>query len=130
MVVAFFSISQSKLPGYVLTAVVALGILTARLFDRALAAPRGRAGRVVRRGAAILAGMSVVLGAWLAMEVFAPGVLASLFHIRSADYERARAVFPPPPHHGGAGRLGPGGLLHPAGWASCSSPSWCSPSPW
>ncbi len=32
----FFSVSQSKLAGYVLTATVALGILVARFFDRAL----------------------------------------------------------------------------------------------
>lgn len=95
VVVAFFSISQSKLPGYVLTAVVALGVLTARLFALALADPRGRAARVVRHGAVVLAVMSVVLGGWLAMEVFAPGVLTGLFHIDSNDYERARAVFPP-----------------------------------
>ncbi len=130
VVVAFFSISQSKLPGYVLTAVVALGVLTARLFDRALAAPRGRAGRVVRRGAAILAGMSVVLGAWLAMEVFAPGVLTSLFHIRSADYERARAVFPPSSSPWRCWARRPWWASSPAGWASCWSPSWCSHSPW
>ncbi len=32
-VILFFSLSHSKLPGYILTAVIALGILTARLFD-------------------------------------------------------------------------------------------------
>ena len=36
VVVLFFSVSQSKLPGYILTAVVALGILTARVFAMAL----------------------------------------------------------------------------------------------
>lgn len=54
-VVIFFSLSQSKLPGYVLTAVVAFGVLLARLFSRALAAPGGRAAGVVFRGAVVLA---------------------------------------------------------------------------
>ena len=39
VVVLFFSISQSKLPGYVLTAVVALGMLTARVVDLAFEHP-------------------------------------------------------------------------------------------
>ena len=44
VVVCFYlSISQSKLPGYILTAVMALGILTARVFAMALDNGAGRA---------------------------------------------------------------------------------------
>ena len=53
--VVFFSVSQSKLPGYVLTAVVALGILVARVLDLAFEQPDGRARRLVIRGAIALA---------------------------------------------------------------------------
>ncbi len=49
VVVVFFSISQSKLPGYILSVTVACGILVARLFDVALADPAGRAARLVGR---------------------------------------------------------------------------------
>ena len=49
VVVVFFSISQSKLPGYILSVTVSSGILLARLFDAALAAPEGRAARLVGR---------------------------------------------------------------------------------
>ena len=45
VVLVFFSLSQSKLPGYILSVTVACGILLARLFDAALAARR--AGRLV-----------------------------------------------------------------------------------
>ena len=54
VVVAFFSLSSSKLPGYILTAIAALGVLTARLF---VSAWRGdaRAVRIVSRGLVALA---------------------------------------------------------------------------
>ncbi len=51
----FFSLSQSKLPGYVLTAVVALGILVARVLDLAFERPGARAHRLAVRGAWALA---------------------------------------------------------------------------
>lgn len=54
VVVAFFSVSQSKLPGYILTAVVALGVLAARVFALALANGEGRAAAIVHRGTVAL----------------------------------------------------------------------------
>jgi 4-amino-4-deoxy-L-arabinose transferase-like glycosyltransferase len=54
-VVGFFSFSQSKMPGYVLTAVVALAILSARVFANALAHSAGTAARTVWRGTIVLA---------------------------------------------------------------------------
>lgn len=54
VVVAFFSMSQSKLPGYILTAVVALGVLAARVFALALANGAGRAAAIVHRGTVAL----------------------------------------------------------------------------
>ena len=55
VVVVFFSISQSKLPGYILSVAVSSGILLARMFDAALAAPDGRAARLVGRATMIFA---------------------------------------------------------------------------
>ena len=49
VVVVFFSISRSKLPGYILSVTVSTGILMARMFDAALAAPDGRVARLVGR---------------------------------------------------------------------------------
>ena len=61
LVVVFFSASQSKLPGYILSVTVACGILIARVLDSALATPEGRAGGLVRRATAALAGLCLVV---------------------------------------------------------------------
>ncbi len=55
-VIIFFSLSKSKLPGYILTVTVACGILTARFFEHAMANPGGKAARIIGR-AAITAGI-------------------------------------------------------------------------
>jgi 4-amino-4-deoxy-L-arabinose transferase-like glycosyltransferase len=54
VVVIFFSLSKSKLPGYILTATVASGILVARFFQQAMANPGGKAARIVGRAAITL----------------------------------------------------------------------------
>ncbi|HAB15835.1 MAG TPA: dolichyl-phosphate-mannose--protein mannosyltransferase, partial [Verrucomicrobiales bacterium] len=43
--VGFFSVSQSKLPGYILSVTIPFGILTGQLLDAALRNPEGRAAR-------------------------------------------------------------------------------------
>ena len=63
LVVLFFSISQSKLPGYILSVTVACGILVARILDVALATPEGRASGLVRRATAVGAGLCLVVAA-------------------------------------------------------------------
>ncbi len=60
VVVIFFSLSKSKLPGYILTASVACGILTARLFERAMANPGGKASRIIFRAAFMMAAFSFI----------------------------------------------------------------------
>jgi 4-amino-4-deoxy-L-arabinose transferase-like glycosyltransferase len=68
VVVVFFSISQSKLPMYILTVTVGCGILLARLLDLALGTPDSRAALVVRRaalGGACLGGILVTIVAWV-----------------------------------------------------------------
>ncbi len=61
VVVIFFSLSKSKLPGYILTVTVACGILTARFFQQALANPGGKAARIAGRAAITLAVLCFVV---------------------------------------------------------------------
>ena len=64
VVIIFFSISQSKLPGYILSVTVPCGILLARLFDAALTSPESRMSRVVQRAAAagaVLCGLAAII---------------------------------------------------------------------
>jgi 4-amino-4-deoxy-L-arabinose transferase-like glycosyltransferase len=63
VVVIFFSLSQSKLPGYILSAAVACGILVARLFDRALMQPGGRPARIARHAAMAFVVVSLLVTA-------------------------------------------------------------------
>jgi 4-amino-4-deoxy-L-arabinose transferase-like glycosyltransferase len=63
VVVIFFSLSKSKLPGYILTATVASGILVARLFERAWANPGGKANRIIGRAGITMAVLCVLVGA-------------------------------------------------------------------
>ena len=55
VVVIFFSLSKSKMPGYILSATVACGILMARFFERALMNREGKAARIIGRAAITLA---------------------------------------------------------------------------
>ena len=77
VVVCFFSISQSKLPGYILTAVVALGILTARVFAMALNNSKGRAARIVWHGTMPLLLLSTIAALLLGIIAFNPELLKS-----------------------------------------------------
>ncbi len=67
VVVVFFSISRSKLPGYILSVTVANGILVARLFAAALANPTGRPARLVGRATLAFAVVCAVLAGSLAV---------------------------------------------------------------
>jgi len=77
VVVIFFSISQSKLPGYILTAVVALGVLTARVFAMALNNNTGRAVRILWHGTIPLLLLSAIAALLLAVIAFNPEILKS-----------------------------------------------------
>jgi len=63
VVVIFFSLSKSKLPGYILTVTVACGILVARFFQQAMARPDGKVARIVYRAAITLAVLCFVVAA-------------------------------------------------------------------
>jgi 4-amino-4-deoxy-L-arabinose transferase-like glycosyltransferase len=65
VVVLFFSISASKLAGYILSVTVSCGMLVARLLEAALVNPAGRSARLLSRavlgfGLALLAGAAAV----------------------------------------------------------------------
>lgn len=86
VVVGFFSISQSKLPGYILTAVVALGVLVGRLFAQAMTG-HGPCSRIARHGALALAAAALAAAAllalpWLAPEVFRKVPPKTAAHLR------------------------------------------------
>ncbi|MFZ0826408.1 MAG: glycosyltransferase family 39 protein [Verrucomicrobiia bacterium] len=69
VVVVFFSISQSKLPGYILSVTAACAFLVARLFDAALANPEGRAARIVGRTTTAFAIVCLLLAVEAAVMV-------------------------------------------------------------
>lgn len=94
-VVAFFSLSQSKLPGYVLTAVVALGVLLARLFSRALSQPDGPAAGLVFRTTLALAAVSLGTSVWLAHELRAPEGSTLAFRLLGVHYASVETFFRP-----------------------------------
>ena len=88
LVVVFFSISQSKLPGYILTVTVACGVLMARLFDAALSNPDGRAARVVRHATLAFAVLCGVLTAVVLAGAPKVAQLAGPLHISAADAQK------------------------------------------
>jgi len=61
VVVVFFSLSKSKLPGYILSTTVASGILLARVFERAITRPDGKAARIIGRAAITLTVLCLVV---------------------------------------------------------------------
>jgi len=91
----FFSLSSSKLPHYILTTVIALSALLARILAQALAAPEGKRAAGVRSGVKaigiICLGTAVVLLAFVLWR----GPLMSLFHIRGRNFERMEASMAP-----------------------------------
>ena len=80
--VIFFSLSQSKLPGYILTVAVASGVLTARLFAHALT--QCDAAKIVRRG--FLFFFALMLAALLGVLIvdLHPVIIQSI-HLKNSD---------------------------------------------
>jgi hypothetical protein len=80
VLLVFFSVSRSKRPDYILTVVVALGALIARIFEVALLERQGLARRLLVRGAGLVV---IVAGAGAAMFMLAsvhPAWLGRLSH--------------------------------------------------
>ena len=126
VVVVFFSSSQSKRPGYILPGIVALAVLTARLFDHALTSPDepGRPPDPPRQRSG-LALLSAVAAGALSVNLGGPDRLADPARLReqrvppaAARRRHSRRV---PPGHGGRGLRGPVPARRPAGPRRCSS---------
>ncbi len=92
VVTLFFSMSRSKLPGYVLTAVVALGVLVARVFVAALVDPVGRPARIIRHAAAALAVIASLAGLGALGYALIPESFRALPRIKADLVEAVRPV--------------------------------------
>ena len=95
VVVLFFSVSQSKLPGYILTAVLALGVLTARVFAEAMDDSSGKAARIVRRGTISLLLLSLIAALLFSMMAFNPELFESRFQFKHELVELFMPTFLP-----------------------------------
>ncbi len=96
VVVVFFSISRSKLPGYVLSAVVAGALLIARLVDRALADREARAARILFRALTWVA-IAAALGAAVAAasSVLGPTAWQRILGRKNREIVRLVPLFAP-----------------------------------
>jgi hypothetical protein len=94
VVVIFFSLSKSKLPHYILSAIVALSILIARVFAIALRQPKGRAAALIFRSLVFLLILSVGLVTFLAINIHDPNAHETIFKIRSREFENVALTFP------------------------------------
>jgi hypothetical protein len=92
VVTIFFSLSKSKLPHYILTALIALGILTARLFGLALRDKTGSAARVVFRSLIFLAILSVAFSAFLLFNAAHP---EAIFKNKTKELANVSLTFVP-----------------------------------
>jgi 4-amino-4-deoxy-L-arabinose transferase-like glycosyltransferase len=88
VVVIFFSLSQSKLPNYILSVTVSSGILIARLFDTALLFPEGRPARVTRRGTLGFVILCLLLAAGLIVGMSRMQLLAKPLRVAAIDAEQ------------------------------------------
>jgi len=88
VVVVLFSSSQSKRPGYILPAAVALAALAARLLDHALSESDGLAARLVLRGTLGVAILSAVAAAALSLNLVRPNSLQILLNFESNEFGR------------------------------------------
>jgi 4-amino-4-deoxy-L-arabinose transferase-like glycosyltransferase len=82
VVVLFFSVSQSKLPGYILTGVMALGVLTARIFALALQNTTGREAKIVWHATIPLLLLSILAAVLLVIIAFNPELLKSRLSLK------------------------------------------------
>jgi 4-amino-4-deoxy-L-arabinose transferase-like glycosyltransferase len=96
VVVIFFSLSKSKLPGYILTVTVACGILTARFFERAMTNPDGKAARIIYRAAITLAVLCVAVAIAAMILSTRMGSLAKPLGLSTADAEELGRHFVTP----------------------------------
>jgi len=85
VVVVFFSLSQSKLPGYILSVSVACGILVARLLEAALTVPEGKPARILVRGTTVFALLCLLAAMVSVLGVSQAHLLAKPLRIDAVD---------------------------------------------
>ena len=85
VVVLFFSVSKSKLPGYILTGVMVLGILTARIFAQAFNNETGRAKQILWHATLPLLLLSTILAIALGVVFTDPEILRSRLATKQHD---------------------------------------------
>lgn len=93
-VVIFFSLSQSKLPGYILSTTLAFGALLARVFAHALTEPDHPSFRILRRGALMLALSSGLLSICLLNSEYKPSLFELSHWLKPDITERFSSIFP------------------------------------
>ncbi len=93
--VIFFTLSRSKLPGYVLTAVVALGVLVARVLALAFEDPGGGARRLAWRAGLALAVLAAAVAVLFAVANTRPGGLPELLGFPGGELDRLRPAYLP-----------------------------------
>ena len=93
VVVGFFSLSKSKLPGYVMSIAVPWGWLIGATIDSAMTNPRGAARRVVRNATGALGG--ITLGASLAICFFGDAIVKMIRTNPDIDPARIQAAWLP-----------------------------------
>jgi 4-amino-4-deoxy-L-arabinose transferase-like glycosyltransferase len=69
VVIAFFSTSRTKQPGYILTAVVSAAVLVGRGLGHAWRNGRGRAARLVSSGSLVFGVLAIAAAAWIGWAV-------------------------------------------------------------
>ena len=95
VVVIFFSLSQSKLPQYILSTAVAGGILLARLFNKALETPHSLPARVIGRGTLAFALVCILAALLVGVAGTHAGALAKPLHVTPEEAEPlGRAALP------------------------------------
>ena len=85
VVVLFFSVSKSKLPGYILTGVMVLGVLTARVFSQALNNETGRSKQILWHATIPLLLLSTILAIALGVVFTDPEILRSRLATKQHD---------------------------------------------
>ena len=88
LVIVFFSVSQSKLPGYILSVAVSCGILVGRLFDEALQQPEGRAARLAGRALTAFTVICLLVAVVVAVGASHAQIFAKPLRIPDAEAAR------------------------------------------
>jgi 4-amino-4-deoxy-L-arabinose transferase-like glycosyltransferase len=94
VVVIFFSLSKSKLPHYILSAIVTMSMLLARVFAIGFAQPESRAARLALRSLLVVAALSLGAFAFVVFNLLRPDAAQKIFKIHSREFDAVALIFP------------------------------------